>query len=567
MRKKMKTIASLLVLLALFGSLLAACGTKDEADGETGGAAGNPGEASTEPITFTLFSADPSPNWNNMQDAVGKAITAKTGVTLDAEFAVGDPKQKIALIASSGQYPDLISPKGDGGLLVEAGALIDLRPLIEEHAPNIKKVIGEYMPRLQWSKDDDSIYFIPTYNAVNHQAFDAGGPFALQHRVVKEAGYPEIKTVEDFENAIKNYLKKHPTDENGNPNIGLSLTADDWRIMISVTNPAFQATGAPDDGEYYIDPKTYEATFHYKRPEEREYFRWLNRMNAEGILDPESFVQKDDQYKAKVATGRVLGLIDQQWGFADGENALKAAGKFDQTYGHYPVQLTTETKDRSFQQTGFMAGWGIGITTSNPDPVRAIKFLDFLASDEGQVLINWGIENEHYKMENGKRVIPPEIQERKNNDNAAFTKESGIGLYSNYTVRYGDGVKDSTGNYYTTSFPEQVIAGYSDVEKETLARYNAKTWKDLYPKEDEFPVKPWGAAWNISKPQNSELPIIEQQVQDIVRKRIPEAILAKPDQFDQIYDTMLAELEKVNSSKAEEMMTQLVKDTVELWSE
>ena len=127
-------------------------------------------------------------------------------------------------------------------------------------------------------------------------------------------------------------------------------------MYISVTNPAFLTTGAPDDGEYYIDPKTNEATYHFRRPEEKEYFRWLNHMNAIGLLDPETFVQKNDQYNAKIASGRVLGLIDQDWDYGDGEKALKAAGKFDRSYGHYPVTMSEEFKDHSFQPTGFMSG-------------------------------------------------------------------------------------------------------------------------------------------------------------------------------------------------------------------
>ena len=71
-------------------------------------------------------------------------------------------------------------------------------------------------------------------------------------------------------------------------------------------------TGGPDDGQWYIDPETYEAIYHIRRPEEKEYFRWLNHMNDIGLLDPESFVQKYDQYKAKIAQGRVLALTDQR---------------------------------------------------------------------------------------------------------------------------------------------------------------------------------------------------------------------------------------------------------------
>lgn len=59
-----------------------------------------------------------------------------------------------------------------------------------------------------------------------------------------------------------------------------------------MTNPAVTATGGPDDGEYYIDPKTHKAILHYKRPEEREYFRWLNHMYNEGLLDKDTLCKK-----------------------------------------------------------------------------------------------------------------------------------------------------------------------------------------------------------------------------------------------------------------------------------
>lgn len=136
-------------------------------------------------------------------------------------------------------------------------------------------------------------------------------------------------------------------------------------------------------------------------------------MYNEGLLDKDSFVQKSDQYKSKIASGRVLGLIDQEWGYQDAENALKASGKSESSYAHFPVTLSEEYKDRSFQDTGFTSGYGVGITENCKDPVRAIKFLDYLASDEGQVLVNWGIEGKHYEIKDGKRVIPADVLEQK----------------------------------------------------------------------------------------------------------------------------------------------------------
>jgi len=520
----------------------------------------------TSPITFTFFGADASPNWNNMQDDVGKVITEKTGVTLNAEYDVGSGggEQKIAMMAASGEVPDIIFAKGSLSKLVDAGLIIDLTDYIDKYAPNIKKVYSANMNRLKYSNEDQAIYQLPTNVGVDQQYFDAGGGFEIQQRVLKELGYPKIRTVQDFENVLKQYVEKHPTTD-GQPTIPLTLNADDWRIMISVTNPAFLATGAPDDGEYYVNPQTYDAMLHYKRPEEKEYFRWLNHMYNEGLLDRDTFVQKDDQYKAKIASGRVLGLIDQEWGYQDAENAVKTAGHDEYTYGHFPVTLTEEYEDHSFQSAG-VDGYGIAITTACKDPVRAIQFLDWMSSDEGQVLRNWGVEGKQYNVENGVRVLPADVQERKVTDNTNFTKESGIGLYLIFGARYGDGVKDPSGNYFTTYFPEQIVADYTNAEKETLAAYGATTWKDLFPSETAFPPKEWGALYNMPVPTDGDYQVIFQKTQDIIRKKIPEAVLAKPADFDAIYDGFIEDLNKAGAEKMEAEYTQLVKQRVSLFT-
>ncbi|QYR23088.1 ABC transporter substrate-binding protein [Paenibacillus sp. sptzw28] len=567
MTTKISRSAKVVTVLALTLGLLAGCGgnTTNKPE-DTGQPAASTNDNDLSPVTFSFFGADPNPNWNKMQDDVGKEITKLTGVTLDAEFPVGDASQKVALIATSGQYPDLISPKAELNKLVDAGAMLDLTDLIDKHAPNIKKMLGDQIKRLRYSNDDKSIYVIPTYSAVDQVNFVAAGGFSLQHRAVKEAGYPPIKTLQDYENVIKSYLDKHPTNENGDPNIGLTLNADDWHTYISVTNPAADSTGKAGDGEWYIDPKTYEATYHYRTEGEKDYFKWLNHMFNTGLLDKDTFVQKSDQYNAKIASGRVIGLIDADWSFGDGLKSLKKDGKFDQTYGYFPVMLSDKYKDNRLQSTGFMAGWGVGITTSCKDPVRAIKFLDFLASEKGQILNNWGVEGKQYIMENGKRVVPADVQNRINNDNTAFSKESGIGFYG-YSLKYGDGVKDSTGNYYTKNFPELIVQGYSDTDKQTLQAYGAKTYADLFTPMQELPVKPWGAAWNLSVPADDEVSILQNKMKDITWKRIPQAIMAKPDQFDKIWDDYQQDLIKAGVEKMEKGFTKYVQDRVKLWNE
>ncbi|WP_127570048.1 ABC transporter substrate-binding protein [Paenibacillus xylaniclasticus] len=569
MKRKILKGTSLLLANVMLVSALAACGSSDKEEEKKpesadSGTATDATALDTTPITYTMLAADASPDWNQMQDEVGKQITAKTGVTLKMDFATDE--NKVSLVAASGEYPDIISAKGSANLFVDSGAVLELSDLIDKYGPNLKKVYGDYWNRLKWSTEDEGIYVLPTYDGVGNTYFDAGGAFSLQHQAVEEAGYPQIKTVKDYEKVIADYIAKHPTNEDGQKMYGLSLLADDWRILISVTNPAFQATGASDDGEIYIDPETYQATFHYRRAEEKEYFRWLNHMNDIGLLDPESFVQKEDQYQSKIAQGRVVGVIDQKWGFQQAIDTLKKDGKFGATYGFYSVQLDDSTIDHTFEPTGFMGGFGLMISKDAKNPERIIQMLDYLASDEGQVLINWGIEGKHYNVENGKRVIPQDIQDAKVNDASNFKRTTGIGLYNNYAPHYGDGVLDSTGNYYTTNFPEQIQSTYSEEDKKVLAAYGISTWKDFFPSEEEFKAKPWGAAWNLPLPSDSDANIIYNKLKPIVNKRIPEIILSKPSEFDAKWDAFMAEIEKNDVAKYEEEYTKYIKERVKLWS-
>ena len=522
--------------------------------------------ANTAPVTLTCFFSDPNANWANMQDEIGQIITQKTGVKIDAQFAVGDPDDKIKVIIASGDYPDMIQPKGSSYTMVDAGAMVDLTDMLPMYAPNIMKVIGDQFDRMKLSLDDPRVFYVPSVDAIGQISFDVDTFFKLQLGALKEQNYPRVQLLSDYEKVIAAYVKAHPMT-NGQPTIGLSLLADDWRFVISTTNPAFWATGAADDGEWYIDPTAYKAIPHVMRPGEREYFRWLNHINDVGLLDKESFTQTYDQYKAKIATGRVVGVIDADWEIGDAVNSLKAAGMFDKTYGHFPVVVKPGIKAAWNQLAGFRGGWGIGITKSCKDPVLALKFLDYLASDEGQVLINWGVKDVDYKVDNGKRVIPADVLNKRVNDTANYQRTTGLGNpFGNYflSVHYGDGVKDPSGNYYTIKSPDTIPSTYSDLERQALAGYKATLWSDMIPKAIEFKPIPWAAAWSIPVSKDSPLNEFWNVEQDITRKYIPQAILGKPTDFDKTYDAMMTELNN-QCGKYCDLETKLVQDRLKLW--
>lgn len=556
--KVVKKIA-LVVLAFSLSFFIPGCGGDRDQD-----KANSISEQQNNPTVLKLFIAEKTSFRWSSDNPVTKKIAEKTGVILDVEYAKGTRLPEILIMLADRTYPDLIYAKGLQNKFIDAGVFLPLDDLINTHGPNIKKFYGKYLKKLRYSLDNPSIYFLGSF-PINDQNWDTEGGFMLQLEVVKEQGYPRLKTLKDFENAIKQYKQKYP-EINGNPTIGLSLIADDWLFLISVTNPAFYSTGAPDDGEFYVDPVTYKAILHHRRPVEREYFRWLNHMNAEELLDPESFIQTYDQYIAKLSTGRVLGIIDQVWNIQQIESKLSEKGMSNRFYGSFPITLSEEYKHTLNYPVAYTPRWGIGITDKCTDPVPAIKFFDYLCSDEGQILTHWGIEGEHYSIDkNGKRFFTPEQMELRN---IADTKIiTGINLYGYPFPEYGRGVLDATGQPFVPIWKEDIWKGYSVYEKELLNAYGVKYWKDLFPPEDDFPLRPYGVAWQIDLQAQSEAQLINNQCAKIIRKRVIQAILTKPGNFDTVWDSMQQELIEAGVEKLEAEFTRMIRERIELWGE
>ena len=86
---------------------------------------------------------------------------------------------------------------------------------------------------------------------------------------------------------------------------------------------------------------------------------------------------------------------------------MKKDGKLDAVYGYFPITLNESLKFADFQSTGYLGGWGLAITKNCKDPERAMKFFDWMCTEEAQILTHWGIKDVHYTIENGKRVLKP----------------------------------------------------------------------------------------------------------------------------------------------------------------
>ena len=562
-----RKVVSLMLVSAMVAGMLAGCvsdsgSSKGGSSTETGSAAeaSSSGETADDaddksPITFEYFNADgKNGNWDN---PVAKAITEATGVTLDVSYPVasqGDAKEDVALMIANDEYPDMIYAKGSATDLYQAGALIDMTDLIEKYGPNIKKMYGAEMEKLKWSQDDPGIYQL-SYAGVNQKTLTTGGSCQIQWAALKENDYKYPKTLDEYEKMIKSYLAAHPKTEDGLDMIGITMSASDWHWMITLGNPAgLIADASPDNGQWIIDD---EYNVHYKHvtDEEKEYFKWLCRMYNEGILDPNFATQTDDDYIAKIASGRVVAITDAEWHYSQCEATLVADGKVDQTYVGLPVTLREDQVEKALLYQGTTVGWGIGITKSCEDPVRAIKFLDYLCSDEGQILYHWGIEGENYFLDDDGQPYRTDEEVAKAQSDPDYAKNTGIDNYTGFPI-YGTGSYSEDGFPYTPTTKESVIANYNTAEKEGCEAMGFEMLTDMFAQPEEFDLLPYSALWAYQQPQ--ELAEKQTILDEIAWPGLVKCVTGTEDEFDANWESMVQELTDNGLADAEEAMTEFL---------
>ncbi|MFC4321174.1 ABC transporter substrate-binding protein [Litchfieldia salsa] len=539
---------SLILFLALVGCKNDSAST-DEKDND-----GATSENDTSPFTFTYFNAgSPGKDIDSNKTKIGKIFEEQTGTNVKMEFLVGDINTKIGTMIASGQYPDVLNPDIAIDKVLEAEAFIPLNELIDEHAPNLKKLYEPYLDRMK--AEDGNIYFIPFGASQGHLPnpnIDQGA-FFIQRGVLKEFGYPKIKTLDQYFELIEQYQAKYP-EVDGASTIGFTALTYDWRFFSTTNTPAHLA-GYPNDGEVIVDMETHEAKVYGNSEYTKRWLEKLNDANTKGLFDKEAFVANYDEYLAKLTSGRVLGFFDYGWQISQAENALKEAGDEDKRYMPLPIVFDENIKDQYIEPPSFVNNRGIGITVSAKDPVRIMKFLDNMAKEENQKLIMWGIEGETFVNDNGRYIRTDE--QIATTSNQEFREEFGFQQFEWYWPR-GNGLFSDGNAWEPRRQPEVAQASYTDGDKEILAKYEAEVFADLFSDPDD---RPWYPAWSAELEQGSPAQIYIQKKTDLQRKYFPKLVLEA--NFEAIWEEYLNEYNKLDVKEYEKTLTEIVKQRIE----
>lgn len=393
-------IISISVLIVLFLSVVACSngngnGNNEEAatpeTGQTDTGTGQQAPAETAGAEKTKFSYYVNEftyghlaygiNWPAIQEA------ANVEVELINAGDRGQYNQNLNLLMASGELPDTLWISMDfANQYGSEGALVDLRPLIEEHAPHIKAYLeANSIFELQSTAQDGGIYAMMWRYTTNPT-----WGWHYRQDWADQLGIAPPASLDEFTDMLRLVKQNNPS---GQSNF-YPLIFQNYGHLSTVSNMMFDY-GYLDYGRDNIYDPNY-----------KKYIEWLRLLNAEGLIDPESArgAMTEDLMLSKLLNGNSFIYYRAM---ANAEYLTINGREFDPEFTFAAIPSVTAdyvTKPAyypGFWSTGLQPGNAVAITKDAKDPVGIIKFFDFLFSEEGMTLKNWGIEGESYVVENG----------------------------------------------------------------------------------------------------------------------------------------------------------------------
>ncbi len=317
--KKHSVVAAFLVS-ALLTSALSGCGGTSESGSSTPAESSAteaasyldnmtaPGEYPIvkEQVTLSVW-IDP-PSWiGDLDDNYfTKYYEEKTNI--DFEFTrsnMEDHNDKMNLIlASQADLPDMFISWGiTNAQQIEYGSqgvFVPLNDLIEEYGLYTKQVFA-YEDTIEKSviTPDGSIYGLPAVNECYHCTM----PYKawVDKTWLENLNLEMPETTDDFYNMLKAF-KEQDANGNGDPNDEIPLARGGWSSeidMFLMNAFTYNAGGA----RWFLDNGT--VVGNAVTPEWREGLKYMNKLFAEGLIDPEYMIS--DNETAKLLTGAENG--------------------------------------------------------------------------------------------------------------------------------------------------------------------------------------------------------------------------------------------------------------------
>ncbi len=517
----MKRLATWMLALTMVATLLPACSMAESA-------------AAKEPLKLTFFDKNTGDAFDN---PVAQAITEKTGVTIEVLQPTGNPEEKLSLMLVSGDLPDIVLMDRRSSIVnkyISGGALIPLNDLIDQLGPDVKAMYGDVLAKSRYV--DGKNYYLNNWYGVDP---DPDRGINMRMDLLKEFGYGDKAekgdyfTQDEFVDILRKYKEKYGADA----------------IPFTINGEYMETVMSTFRGMYGMKPyyeKDNQLLLEVRNPDYLKMVKFINSLYLEGLLDKEWAVNKSDLFTQKLSGGNVLagngGLPEDVNSLFREENGEDTDKQF---YMFKVVADGTDPSKTTFSPRSSLGWDAIGITVKNQHPEETMKFINFLASEEGQYLLMWGVEGQHWDMVDGKHAPRPEIIPGFHKDWGEYSKQTGIRKWS-WFIKNGYG-SDGT--------PFDVVTKY-EVSK---AAQHARTSMagSVYDTALYDNVGPLGGTQEA---------LVEQKLKDIVDQGFSKMVYsASSEAVEEEYNKMIAELDANNAASIEAIYTENYQARLTLW--
>lgn len=331
-----------------------------------------------------------NPEYTNYKEQpIFQQIMRQTGVEI--EFRLPSPGQvgeAFNLMIASNDLTDIITHNwatNAGGPLkyLDGNYIIPLNSVFASCAPNISKYLSEHPYEDKQVKLDDGTYYcFPTL--MNESKYRTTCGPIIRKDLLDKFNIEVPETIGDWHSMLKVFK------ENG---IKYPLTLANENYFLSAAVNAYHAYYLEDDGTVKYGPI------------EKEWMDYINLMQkwySEGLIDADFGSIADDITERKMAVGESAATV--VYGSAIGR-CLSAGQKLNENYDLIGVKYPSANKEeipKFGQRANTYQGYGCSaISTQCSNVELAAKVLDFIYTDAGRMLTNFGIEGESYVMKNG----------------------------------------------------------------------------------------------------------------------------------------------------------------------
>lgn len=498
-----------------------------------------------------------------------KAVEEKHGYRVSFDTTIYDA-DKMNLLFISGDLPDIVyfAKKEQANIVLENEMALNLKPLLEEYAPNM--LLDMYAQRNELISElaggeEKGLYFVP--NSFGTEYYNGGTALPRGYTVrwdyYKEIGAPAIESDDDYIAALAAMVAAHPTTPDGKPvyAYGTYQTFSEWYFRAAMTKPAL-VNPWTFTGYLYMDGLDDNVLYNGYTNTERSAF-WqdmvfMNKLYRMGLFDVDSFTQTADEHTAKIQAGQYVGTPTPS------NDLYNTLVKEDPNTTASMVAIPSSNQlvfANKLHLAGYYPDQQYFISADSENWEAALAVFDIFHDPMMQRIQYSGVEGVNWNYVDGVPTLTEETVRIKNNsdENKYFGLDVRsplrvnqpavlcpdgypINLFDTESMRSGamNNAQKDMAEFYGVSYPAE--ACYNLVKEGKTIDYSLSNSQTVSIAREEMP---------------NDIARILTKCNDICYSAIAKLVMAETDEeFKAVQDQVMADLAAVNEAKAWEWCQQ-----------